>query len=357
MKKALIFDPYLDSLGGGERYVLSYANALAGLDFEVTLAWNDRNVLTEASKRFGQDYSQLTTSAEAYQSCVSKLSLYHRYQFQKNYDLIFWVSDGSFPFLFGKNNLLHLQVPFTKFGVGDPLFFFKKYFISKFVCNSQFTKNIYTRLLPASKLTVLYPPVDTKRMSADKKEKWIISVARFDSPLHHKRQDLLIDAFKKLYKENPSYKLFLVGGSRNSSTISDLITKARGLPIDFVLNPSFAILHDLYSKSRFFWHAAGFEVDEVKSPEKVEHFGITTVEAMGASCIPVVIKKGGQKEIIQHGLNGYLCDNLDQLVEYTNQLINDPQKRLKIKKRARKDAATFSLENFKRSVSKIVSKL
>lgn len=354
MKRALIFDPYLDTLGGGERYVLSFASALAELDYLVEVAWIDSTILVEAGKRFGQDYSSLKTSELAYQMCTQSPSLIKKYQFQKNYDLIFWVSDGSLPFLFGKNNLLHLQVPFTGFGTKDPLSLLKNIFISKFVCNSEFTKRIYSSLLPAKKLTVVYPPVDTKKMSANKKEKWIISVARFDSPLHHKRQDVLIEAFKLLHQKKPDYKLLLAGGSKNSDTITDLIKKAKGLPVEFVLNPSFSVLQDIYSKSRFFWHAAGFEIDEEKSPEKVEHFGITTVEAMGASCIPVVIKKGGQKEIINHGLNGFLCNSVSDLSEFTKLLIDNPKKRLKIKKQAQKDATTFSLENFKKNVRRLL---
>ena len=146
MKKALIFDPYLDTLGGGERYVLSFASSLEEVGYDVEVAWTNPDILEEAGKRFGQDYSSLKTSSIAYQICVEKQSLLKKYQFQKKYDLIFWVSDGSLPFLFGKNNLLHLQVPFKKFGTKDSLFFLKKMFISKFVCNSQFTKSVYSHI-------------------------------------------------------------------------------------------------------------------------------------------------------------------------------------------------------------------
>ncbi len=355
MKNALIFDPYLDTLGGGERYVFSFASCLVDLGYKVCLAWPDSAILQEAEKRFGQTYNALSTSQEAYLNCTKSQSVYQKYLFQKNYDLIFWVSDGSIPFLFGKQNLLHLQVPFTNFGKADPLSKIKQLLISKFVCNSKFTKNVYAGTLAPKKLAVLYPPVDTEKMSAAKKEKWIISVARFDSPMHHKRQDILIEAFKKLYSTHTDYKLLLAGGSKDAAAVSELIKKAKGLPVEFVLNPSFAVLHELYSKSRFFWHAAGFEIDETKNPEKVEHFGITTVEAMSASCIPIVIKKGGQKEIIKHAINGYLCDDLQQLVDFTNHLIGNPGLCEEIEKNAQKDANEFSLENFQKNIKKIIS--
>ena len=36
-----------------------------------------------------------------------------------------------------------------------------------------------------------------------------------------------------------------------------------------------------------------------------EHFGITTVEAMAAGCVPVVIDKADQREIVRHVTDGY----------------------------------------------------
>jgi len=37
----------------------------------------------------------------------------------------------------------------------------------------------------------------------------------------------------------------------------------------------------------------------------LEHFGITTVEAMAAGCVPLVYDSGGQAEIVSSGYNGY----------------------------------------------------
>ena len=53
MKKALIFDPYLDTLGGGERYVFSFALGLIKNGYSVVLAWPTRKELEAAELRFG----------------------------------------------------------------------------------------------------------------------------------------------------------------------------------------------------------------------------------------------------------------------------------------------------------------
>jgi glycosyltransferase involved in cell wall biosynthesis len=76
-------------------------------------------------------------------------------------------------------------------------------------------------------------------------------------------------------------------------------------------------LLDLYGEAKVFWHAAGLGEDEEARPEWTEHFGIVTVEAMAAGCVPVVIRKGGQPEIVEHGVSGFLWDTLGELKEST----------------------------------------
>jgi glycosyltransferase involved in cell wall biosynthesis len=197
----------------------------------------------------------------------------------------------------------------------------KTLFVHKFVYNSIFTARVHENHFPKNKSFILYPPIDIENFKPGKKENIILSVARFDSPSHSKRQDILIDAFRILNRSHPEYQLFLAGGVHGESDILDkLKEKVGSLPVKFVVNPNFLKLKDLYAKSKFFWHAAGFEVDELAEPEKVEHFGITTVEAMASGCIPIVIGKGGQKEIITEG-TGFLCKDATEIATNTKALI------------------------------------
>ena len=53
-----------------------------------------------------------------------------------------------------------------------------------------------------------------------------------------------------------------------------------------------------YKLAKIYWHASGFGEDLETHPEKAEHFGITTVEAMINGLVPIVIDAGGQKEIV-----------------------------------------------------------
>jgi len=354
MKKALIFDPYLDTLGGGERYSLTFASQLVSFGYRVEIAWKDQDTLKKAEERFGLDLGGLKLNKNAFNIFTQKISFFKKLFFTMRYGIIFWVSDGSLPFLFSRNNLVHFQVPFKTIGGGSFTNIIKSLFINKFIYNSRFTANVHEKHLPKNKSFILYPPIDTDNFNSGTKENIILSVARFDSPSHSKRQDVLIKAFSILHKTNPDYELFLSGGSNGTSdTLALLKTQAGSLPIKFLVNPDFDKLKSLYAKSKFFWHAAGFEIDEETDPEKVEHFGMTTVEAMSAGCIPVVIAKGGQKEIIAKD-TGVLCTTPEEMAKATSVLINSPKKFMTIVNNLEERSKNFSTAQFSKKIKSLL---
>lgn len=351
-RRALIFDPYIDTLGGGERYVLTLALSLIQLGFGVELAWSNLEDLQKAQERFGFDLSAISINPHAYSLCTHS-SILERYNLTKNYDLVFWVSDGSLPFLFGKNNLVHFQVPFTKIGGGWVINSLKLLLINKLVYNSRFTKEVIERSLPKDKGVILYPPIDTALFIPGKKQDIILSVARFDSPSHSKRQDILIEAFRSLSSQNKKYQLILAGGHRgNNNTLNNLKNSAKGLNIEIIPNPDIGQLRKLYAKAKFFWHAAGFEIDESKEPEKVEHFGMTTVEAMSAGCTPVVIAAGGQKEIVTPEV-GFLVESPEEMASVTLSQIkvenHDSHSSAAVER-----AQIYSTASFKKNIEKLI---
>lgn len=316
MKKALIFDQYLDTLGGGERYTLSFAKVLSDNGYSVEVAWSNQQILSRAGTRFDLDFSKITTSDKAYQ-VLNSGNIFDKFKLTRGYDLIFWVSDGSFPYLFSKNNLVHFQVPFKKVKSN----FLKNFLVTKFIYNSNFTKSVMDQHFPKFKGVVIYPPVDIEKFKTAKKTDLIIGVGRFGAQLNNKRQDVLINAFRKFYNNNKNYKLALLGGLNSTDNSIDSLKKlASGLPVEFKTNPDFNTIRDYCAKARFFWHATGYKVSESTNPEKVEHFGITTVEAISAGCIPIVIAKGGQKEIIS--TEELLCDSIDEIADKTQRAID-----------------------------------
>jgi len=328
--KAGIYDPYLDTLGGGERYMMTVADCLNKNGYQVDVFWKDESIKRKIKERLNIKVERINFTPETFNS--------------SGYDLIFFLSDGSIPFLTAKRNILHFQVPFHGVDGRKLLNRIKLRRINHVVCNSFFTKKFIDQEYSVNS-KVIYPPVAVDSFKPLKKENLIIFVGRFTDLLHSKRQDILIEIFKKMKIKD--WKLMIVGGDEEGKRyVADLKKKARGFPIEIITNPRFNDLKHFYGQAKIFWTAAGFGVDEEKEPEKTEHFGITTVEAMSAGCVPVFIKKGGQPEIVSEGRNGLLWTSEEELREKTLRIINNQSEWLKLSKAAQKKANDFSEKRF-----------
>ncbi len=209
---------------------------------------------------------------------------------------------------------------------------------------------------------IIYPPVDVENFYKIKKEKIILSVGRFFPEHHNKKQLELAEAFIEIYKENidilKDYKLILVGGVEQKSKHLEYVEKIKdisiGYPIEVLTNISWEELKNIFAKALIFWHAAGMGEDENKAPEKFEHFGITTVEAMASGCVCVVINKGGQPEIISDGVDGFLFSSWEDLKEITLKICSGKIEIRKISEQAVIKARQFSSIKFKERLLEVI---
>lgn len=213
--------------------------------------------------------------------------------------------------------------------------------------------------------TVLFPPVDIDSFKAGKKEKIILSVGRFFPEHHNKKQLELARVFKELLEQHPDemqgYTLYLVGGADNRASHLEYVEKVRAAsknyPVKIITNIEWEELVGIFARSHIFWHASGLGEDEEIHPEKFEHFGITTVEAMAAGCIPVVINKGGQKEIIKNRYDGFLFNTWKELKDITLKIISEEENIEEIRKNAVKGCRRFSNSNFEKDLISIVNEV
>ena len=358
-----IFNPYLDSLGGGERYTMTLAEYLSQQGHWVDIFWDDETIKLKIKERLGIDLNRVNFIEDIF---YSKKNLLQKWQITRNYDLIFYLSDGSIPFLFAKKNILHFQVPLKGVEGKSVLNKLKLTKFNRIICNSSFTKKYIDQEYGVTS-QVIYPPVAVEEFKPGKKENLILSVGHFTKsvdyqeglirPLHSKKQDILIEVFKQMCDQGlKNWQLILAGGAleEDESYVSALKKSVSGYPIEIRTNINFAELKKYYARAKIFWHATGFGEDEAKHPERMEHFGIVVVEAMVAGCVPVVIGKGGIPEIITHGKDGFLWQTQKELQNLTLQLIKSPEIWQRMSLQSIKSSRKFSKKVFCQKIDEII---
>src|SRR3989344_4594555 len=165
MAKVLVVNPYWDTLGGGERYAATFAKLLADLDWSVDIVWPDSAISGQVKSRFNLDLA----------SC----RFIHPRPPTINYQLSFWVSDGSLPLSLSRRTIIHLQYPFIGIG-GRSLPNWFKSRLYTFVVHSSFTKSFIDREFGVTS-QVIYPPIDTAGFTPGRKTNSILYVGRFSN--------------------------------------------------------------------------------------------------------------------------------------------------------------------------------
>lgn len=185
----------------------------------------------------------------------------------------------------------------------------------RIVCNSEFTRSHVARLT-REPLRVVYPPVKCNEIRVLPKEDLVISIGRF-SP--EKKHEVMIDAFKKV-EQRSSLRLLLIGARSDPSYLRAMRSRAAGHRIMFAQDLPHPEVLQLLGRARYYWHARGYgETD----PITYENFGISTVEALAAGCIPIVIDKGAQPEIVNDPR--YVWATPEELIERTLSLRGPPR--------------------------------
>lgn len=353
-----IYDPYLDTLGGGEKYMLSIAECLSK-EHDVDIFWDEKHIKQKVEEWFGLDLDGIHFVRNIFSS---KVSLYDRLFSTKKYDFIIFLSDGSIPFVLSKL-ILHFQQPLKiRAGWLKPL---KLLRIDRIIYNSNYTKNFIDRQVKKESV-VLYPPIDDRALLLDeslskgKKENVILTVGRYsrlpdgsDIKKHH----ILIDKFKHMVQNGLKgwqFVLIVSNLPQDKGHVDNLEKQTQGYPITFYRNVSNKEIVRWYKKAKIYWHASGFGEDLEKHPERAEHFGISTAEAMGAGVVPVVINAGGQREIVADGENGFLWNTLSELEEKTRKLIENEKLRLQLAENAKESVKRFNKERFCKEVNQII---
>lgn len=278
-------------------------------------------------------------------------------KFTKNYDLFFYCSKGlltgnakkniaiiHFPMDKKESFPTYKKYPFLKFiAQKTDLNYINKY--DYFIPNSNFTKYWLQQKwnIKDNKIQVLYPPVTKIKKTEEKQKDKILICSRIEKS---KKIDKLIYAYTKSNFLSKNTKLIITGSTKNESPEYVKYLQNINPSVEFIFNPSREKIEDLYASSFIFWHAKGYEELD---PYQMEHFGITTVEAMSAKCIPIVINKGGQTEIVTDEC-GFRWNNLDELIKYTEEIYSGKLDISSMQKNCVERSNLYSKENYQKKL-------
>ncbi len=190
----------------------------------------------------------------------------------------------------------------------------------------------------------------------------LVNVGRFFAGGHNKRQDVVIEAFRRIVERGTEgIELALAGSVHPSpagrSRFQELRTMAAGLNCTFYPNIGRADLAALYARSAALIHTTGFGVDPDEFPESLEHFGITPVEAASFGCIPVVYGQGGPREVV----SALGCDTafstVDECARIVSRLLEDPRGSAALSTHLRQSSQLYSAAAFRIRVNEALEEM
>lgn len=358
-----IYDPYFTStLGGGEKDVCVMAECL-GTRYLVDLVGTGDVEKGALEARFNVNLAEVSCRKLLYRKGSDRgirriLHLLQKSAFRKSissgYDL--FINLVNFlPFKpYAKKNVVRIQFPFERFRFPNFLGYY-----DHALAYSEYAQK-WVRRRWGIDCQVIYPPVDI--FEPLPKEPLFLSVGRFFKGGHCKKHLTMISTFESMYDSGfRDWEYHLVGarvvGKQHDSYLREIQEAAHGYPIFFHVDASFETLKNLYGRSTLYLHAAGFGEDPEEHPEAFEHFGITTVEAMSAGCVPLVFEGGGQPEIVQERKNGFLWKTQEQLIEKCHELRENRSLLENLSVEARKTSVKFCRKRYEKDVIEMVQRV
>jgi glycosyltransferase involved in cell wall biosynthesis len=221
------------------------------------------------------------------------------------------------------------------------------------MANSEYTRG-YIQQFWKTDAELLFPPIQVQRLHpAPERDKAVVTVGRFFSPGlgHAKRQLEMVQFFAQGIRSGvipADWRMYVVGGMEPSqhNYVEQVRAAGAGLPVEVIPNAPRKVVEQLLSTSSVFWSATGYSEDEHKTPWANEHFGMTTVEAMAGGCVPVVIDRAGQKEIVRENVDGFRWTTPTQLLARTAEVAADEHLRTRLAAAATHRAQEYSEDAF-----------
>ena len=170
------------------------------------------------------------------------------------------------------------------------------------------------------------PRIDISKIE---KENIILFVGRLN--ILQKRVDLLLEIWKKLHEQAPNWQFWVCGDGEDQYYMEQFCQENKLNRVTFFgkVNPT-----EYYKKAKIFHMTSAFE-----------GFGNVLIEAQSYGCVPVLFNSySAAQDIINHNKDGILVTPFDinEYIEQTKKLIDDPEKLNKMKLNAYENVSRFS---------------
>ena len=326
-KKIALFCSWIKSKGGVEKEILEILSK-SKHDVDVyTWAYDSKNSFEEL-KNYNIRVVGPKSSLKLSRGFISRglflfISLFTKIPLEK-YDKFFVITSGVSEFILfrnskpgnnvvlvntplreASNSIFHWNLKNREWSFLKKIFyvnavktynFFERLSWRKFdvaIYNSKFVeKRAYEKKLKGKKNFVVYPwfgkGVNYSKY-IDKKlsnEKYFLYVSRLNPP---KRQDIVVEAWKKFIEKNPGYKLYLVGNTETEDYLEKLKDLSKGvLSISIMQGLHNNEINKLYANC-----TCGIFI-----PFE-EDFGIVPLEVVNANKPLICADEGGFKELLR----------------------------------------------------------
>ncbi len=229
------------------------------------------------------------------------------------------------------------------------------------LANSRYTRG-WIRRLWNREAEVLYPPIQVDRFHPSaQRSPTIVIAGRFFAPGlgHSKRQLEQVRMFTQMVDSGllHGWTLHVIGGCEPSQRayVDKVRAAGFGYAVELHVNAPREVLEDLMSSASVVWSATGWGENENDAPWASEHFGMTTVEAMAAGCVPVVIDRAGQREIVRQGIDGFRWASLPELTRRTIEVVIDTDLRARLSASSVERAQLYSDAAFAERIDELIT--
>ena len=359
--RAIIFNNYLETGGGGERSSFDYALALKRLGLRVQMAIAQSSEFDyEALKfRFG-----LTPDIE--------LDLL---EFPNEDALADYVRRERIPLFVNHSFCSYLPNP-APLGIYVVMFPYQTSAenveaietYQSISCISGFTEqhmlHRWGKGLPS---VVIPPPISEVHTRAQvtfaEKEPIVLNVGRFNVFGHSKCQLEAIETFVDLTERgvlDSTWRLVVAGHVNRNPESEQYVVRCRQAAeranVEVLTNISFNHLQHLYRRATALWQFTGLHLPYGEKPEHCEHLGLVAMDCLAYGVVPICYERSGAAQLIEHGKTGFVFSELAE-VESAMRLLSDHRGRQlhqKLFRQLRNAAHRFSAEYFTESVANLI---